>query len=141
MSNTEFWGILMDSLSTILAAVAIFLYIFFWIKDKTSSNYDVFDAIYLDLLKTGMDKPSFRNINKTSNYKLYFEEEELIQYEIYAYISWNFVETIFDKSDDDLLATWGPAIKYEASLHKEWMKDPLNKSKFKSSFYEFALIL
>ena len=98
MSNTEFWGILMDSLSTILAAGAIFLYIFFWIKDKTSSNYDVFDALYLDLLKTGMDKASFRDINKTSNYKLYFEEEELIQYEIYAYISWNFVETIFCKT-------------------------------------------
>ena len=141
MSNTEFWGILMDSLSTVLAAIAIFIYIFFWIKDKTSSNYDVFDAIYLDILKIGMDKPAFRNIEKTQNYKEVFVDEGLIQYEIYAFISWNFVETIFDKSDDELLVTWGPAIKYEASLHKEWMKDPINKVKFKESFYNFALTL
>ena len=87
----------MDSLSTVLAAAAIFLYIIFWYKDKTSNDYDVFDNLYSDLLKTGMDNPQFRNISKTLNYKTVFLEEELIQYEIYAFMTWNFIETILDK--------------------------------------------
>lgn len=138
MTSTEFWGILMDSLSTILAALAIFLYIYFWIKDKTSSNYDVFDTLYLDILKTGMDNPSFRNPTKTTNYKVVFTEDELIKYEIYAFLTWNFIETIFDKSDKTLLETWIPAIKLESSLHSNWIHEPENKSKYKASFLVFV---
>ena len=69
MTSIEFWSLMMDSLSTILAAAAIFLYIIFWFKDKTSNDYDVFDNLYLDLLKTGMEYPKFRDIAKTNKYK------------------------------------------------------------------------
>ena len=100
MTSIEFWSLMMDSLSTILAAAAIFLYIIFWFKDKTSNDYDVFDNLYLDLLKTGMEYPKFRDIGKTKKYKSAFTEDELIQYEVYAFITWNFIETILDKGDD-----------------------------------------
>ena len=95
MTSIEFWSLVMDSLSTILAAAAIFLYIIFWYKDKTSNDYDVFDNLYLDLLKTGMEHPKFRDISKTVNYKSEFSDEELIQYEIYAFITWNFIRLEF----------------------------------------------
>ena len=134
MTSTEFWSLVMDSLSTVLAAAAIFLYIIFWYKDKTSNDYDVFDNLYSDLLKTGMENPKFRNISKTLNYKAVFLEEELIQYEIYAFMTWNFIETILDKGDEKLLITWLPAVKNEASLHIEWFKSPENQLKFKDSF-------
>lgn len=134
MTSIEFWSLAMDSLSTILAAAAIFLYIIFWYKDKTSNDYDVFDNLYLDLLKTGMEHPKFRDISKTVNYKAEFSEDELIQYEIYAFITWNFIETILDKGDENLHITWLPAVKHEAALHIEWFKQPENQIKFKELF-------
>ena len=134
MTSIEFWSLMMDSLSTILAAAAIFLYIIFWFKDKTSNDYDVFDNLYLDLLKTGMEYPKFRDIAKTNKYKSEFTEDELIQYEVYAFITWNFIETILDKGDEKLLITWLPCVKYEASLHIEWFTQPENLIKFKELF-------
>ena len=132
----EFWGFVVDSLSAILAAIAILLYIIFWYKEKTSNNYDVFDSLYLDLLKTGLEFPSFRNKNETIIYQEKFQGNELIQYDIYAYISWNFIETILDKGDDHLMVTWLPAIKLEASLHEKWFFQPENQLKFKPLFVE-----
>lgn len=132
----EIWGFIVDSLSAILAAVAILLYIIFWYKEKTSTNYDIFDSLYLDLLKTGLEFPSFRNKNETIIYQEKFQGNELIQYDIYAYISWNFIETILDKGDDNLMVTWLPAIKLEASLHEKWFFQPENQLKFKPLFIE-----
>jgi hypothetical protein len=132
----EFWGFIVDSLSAILAAIAILLYIIFWYKEKTSTNYDIFDSLYLDLLKTGLEFPSFRNKNETIIYQEKFQGNELIQYDIYAYISWNFIETILDKGDDNLMVTWLPAIKLEASLHEKWFFQPENQLKFKPLFVE-----
>lgn len=132
----EFWGFVVDSLSAILAAIAILLYIIFWYKEKTSTNYDIFDSLYLDLLKTGLEFPSFRNKNETIIYQEKFQGNELIQYDIYAYISWNFIETILDKGDDHLMVTWLPAIKLEASLHEKWFFQPENQLKFKPLFVE-----
>ena len=85
-----------------------------------------------------MDHPSFRNQTKTTNYKEAFTEDELIKYEIYAFLTWNFIETIFDKSDKTLLETWIPAIKLESSLHSKWIHEPENKSKYKASFLVFV---
>jgi hypothetical protein len=132
----EFLGFVVDSLSAILAAIAILLYIIFWYKEKTSTNYDIFDSLYLDLLKTGLEFPSFRNKNETIIYQEKFQGNELIQYDIYAYISWNFIETILDKGDDHLMVTWLPAIKLEASLHEKWFFQPENQLKFKPLFVE-----
>lgn len=132
----EFWGFVVDSLSAILAAIAILLYIVFWYKEKTSNNYDVFDSLYVDLLKTGLEFPSFRNKNETIIYLEKFQGNELIQYDIYAYLSWNFIETILDKGNDKLLITWLPVIKLEASLHEKWFFQPENQLKFKPLFVE-----
>lgn len=61
MTTIEFWNLLVSSTATILAAIAILLYIILWYKDKSNNSYDIFDATYLDILKTGMENPSFRN--------------------------------------------------------------------------------
>lgn len=119
-----------------MAAIAILLYIVFWYKEKTSNNYDVFDSLYVDLLKTGLEFPSFRNKNETIIYLEKFQGNELIQYDIYAYLSWNFIETILDKGNDKLLITWLPVIKLKASLHEKWFFQPENQLKFKPLFVE-----
>lgn len=132
--NVEFWDLIFDCAATILSAIAILLYIILWYRDKSDSSYDIFDATYLDILKIGLDNPTFRNPKLTNDYLNSFSENEKIKYEIYAFISWNFCESIFDKSDDELMKTWSVIIDTENQLHRQWFDNPENYSKFKESF-------
>lgn len=134
MTTIEFWNLIVSSTATILAGIAILLYIIMWYKDKSNNSYDIFDATYLDILKTGMENPSFRNPILTNDYINSFSENEKIKYEIYAFISWNFCETIFDKGDVELMKTWSVVIDTENTLHRKWFNNPENKNKFKESF-------
>ena len=134
MTTIEFWNLIVSSTATILAGIAILLYIIMWYKDKSNNSYDIFDATYLDILKTGMENPSFRNSILTNDYINSFSENEKIKYEIYAFISWNFCETIFDKGDVELMKTWSVVIDTENTLHRKWFNNPENKNKFKESF-------
>jgi hypothetical protein len=137
MTTIEFWNLIVSSTATILAAIAILLYIIIWYKDKSSNSYDVFDATYLDILKTGMENPSFRNPSLTKLYFSSFSGDERIKYEIFAFISWNFCETIFDKGDKELMKTWSVVIDAENELHRKWFDNPENSKKFKESFRYF----
>lgn len=134
MTTIEFWNLVVSSTATILAAIAILLYIILWYKEKSSNSYDNFDAIYLDILKTGMENPSFRNSILTNDYLNKFSGDEKIKYEIYAFISWNFCETIIDQGDVELMKTWFVVIETENSLHRKWFDNPENFAKFKESF-------
>jgi len=134
MTTIEFWNLIVSSSATILAAIAILLYIIYWYKDKSNNSYDIFDATYLDILKIGMENPSFRNPILTNDYINSFSENEKIKYEIYAFISWNFCETIFDKGDVELMKTWSVVIDTENALHRKWFDNPENTNKFKESF-------
>jgi hypothetical protein len=137
MTTIEFWNLIVSSTATILAAIAILLYIIIWYKDKSSNSYDVFDATYLDILKTGMENPSFRNPSLTKLYLSSFSGDERIKYEIFAFISWNFCETIFDKGDKELMKTWSVVIDAENELHRKWFDNPENLKKYKESFRNF----
>lgn len=134
MTTIEFWNLVVSSTATILAAIAILLYIIMWYKDKSSNSYDIFDATYLDILKIGMENPSFRNPILTNEYLNKFSDDEKIKYEIYAFITWNFCETIIDKGDSELMETWHVVIETENSLHRKWFDNPENSNKFKESF-------
>jgi hypothetical protein len=134
MTTIELWNLIVSSTATILAAIAILLYVIIWYKDKSSNSYDVFDATYLDILKTGMENPSFRNPILTNDYLNSFSGDERIKYEIYAFITWNFCETIVDKGDTELMKTWMVVVETENYLHRKWFDSPENNSKFKQSF-------
>jgi Fe-S cluster assembly ATPase SufC len=137
MTTAELLSLIVDSTATILAAVAILLYIILWNKDKRNNSYDVFDTAYLEILKTGMENPAFRNATLTREYQNAFSDNEKIKYEIYAFISWNFCETIFDKGDEELMKTWAMVIETENSLHRNWFDHPDNRLKFKESFRQY----
>lgn len=131
-------GFVVDSVSTLLAAAAILLYIYFWHKDKTSNSYVAFDSMYLEILKTGIDNPSLRDEVFTQNYTN-AENDKRIQYEVYAYICWNFCETLYDQGDSGLMKTWGVVIQEENRLHRTWFEQPSTQSKFKPEFREYIL--
>jgi hypothetical protein len=138
MTTIDFWNLLTSSISTILAAIAILLYIIIWRKDKLTSNYDVFDATYMELLKTGLEFPQFRSEEFTIQYKTNPNKDEIIRYETYAFMIWNFCETIFDKSDEKLMETWRVILETENKLHRTWFDQPENFGKFKDSFRKYV---
>lgn len=133
MTDIEFWNLIVSSTSTLLAAIAILLYIILWFRDKTSSSYDIFDSTYLEILKIGIEYPDFRNVEYTRRYAE-LPTAERFRYETYAFICWNFCETIFDKGDKDLMKTWSVVITNENSLHRVWFNNPDNHPKFKEEF-------
>ena len=140
MTNIEFWNLIVSSTATLLAGIAILLYIIMWYKDKSSNSYDAFDATYLDILKIGMENPSFRNPILTVDYKNSFSGDEKIKYEIYAFICWNFCETLFDKGDEELMKTWSVVVDTENTLHRKWFDNPENANKYKESFKNHIIV-
>ncbi len=89
--------------------------------------------MYLDLLKSGLDKPHLRNPRAART------PEQEHEYEIYSHMAWCVVETIFDQaaSDKKLLDTWRSAIEIESRLHRQWFDRPDNEYKFRSAFREY----
>lgn len=136
MTTIEFWNLVVSSASALLSAIAILLYIILWFRDKSDNKYDVFDSIYMDILKTGIEHPEFRNIEYTSNY-MKLSGNEKTRYEVYAFICWNFCETLVDKGDEELMKTWSVVIQTENSLHRTWFNQPENAAKFKAEFRNY----
>ena len=67
-------------------------------------------------------------------------EEEQREYEIYAYMTWNFLEAIYDRCerDEHLWDTWQPVLEAEIKLHGQWLSEPENKCRFKPAFCKFV---
>ena len=128
---------IVGSTSTILSALAIYLYIVLWKKDKTDGAYDVFDSMYKDLLSVGLDHPYLRDKQKTEHYDSSFEGEDRIRYETYAFMVMNFCETIYDRGNQELLETWGVVLHIEMNLHSAWLLKEENKKKYKQSFITY----
>lgn len=119
-------------------------------RDFTQSlhdtRYDAVDGMYFEINKMRIATPDFSNpelmfINKGAN------SEEWTRYSAYAFIMWNFIETICDKcaKDKSLMDTWAPIITTEAALHSKWFLevDPQsgnykNHASFKKCFISFA---
>ena len=101
------------------------------------SYYAELDRIYFDLLRIGLehpelvDFPTSRDLTKAR------------QYDAYAFMVWNFVETVYDrcqgwsKSKQRLRETWYPVIAAENASHRGWFNVPENRRKFKEPFCRF----
>ena len=127
------------STSTLLSALAIYLYIVLWRKDKSDGAYDVFDSTYKDILSIAIDSPELRNPELTQNFQESFTGNELIKYETYAFMTLNFCETLFDKGNLELMKTWEVVVKIELDLHHSWLYKSENSLKFKKEFVDYLL--
>ena len=114
-----------------------------FLVEEKNHFYAQLDNIYMDIQKIIIEHPDLANPvgERTS--------EQEIQYQAFAFIVWNFIESIYDyteggKSSDGQLdqvnllwETWRCIIKYEGTLHAAWFKKSENQKKFKSQFYEY----
>jgi hypothetical protein len=78
-----------------------------------STHYSQLDTMYQQILSMALEKPHLRGSSNRAS------EPE---YESYAFMVWNFLETVRDRcaNDEDLKQTWAPVIAAEHAIHREW---------------------
>ena len=98
--------------------------------DARNRFYSELDKIYLDIQKLIIQVPHLSNPQSIRN------PQQATQYDAFAFITWNFIESIYDYSQQDksVLVTWKCVFMYESSLHREWFDRPENQKKFKEEF-------
>lgn len=134
----DIWSLISIS----IAFISIIITIIANASSQKRDAYFTIDSQYKDLLNIGLKNPKLRNPLITCNYKkLYNEDQDLyFQYESYAYMIWNFLETIFDfasTSKSGLEKTWAPVLFEENKLHYRWFLD--NKYLFKKQFQDYVI--
>jgi len=129
----EAFGTIASAVSSILAIAALLYSMTTYRKSLQLSHYSELDTLYADLLKTALDKPHLCDPHAKRS------AEQAIEYDIYAFLVWNFLETIVDrcKRDKHLRSTWYPVIDTENRKHRHWFERDENRHKFKASFHEF----
>lgn len=126
--------------SLVFAGIALGVSIYTYSKNKAIEAYDNLDGLYLEVLRLGMENPSFVDAKLTRDYQNKFSGDERLKYEQYAFIAWNICETIYDrKGDENIIKSWKPAIEVEDKLHRAWFDAPENHAKFKEEFRNWIL--
>ena len=99
------------------------------------SYYAELDRVYFDLLRIGLERPDLLDFPASPN------PSKAREYDAYAFMVWNFVETVFDRcqgwSKRRLRETWYPVIAEENARHRDWFNLPQNRRKFKEPFCRF----
>lgn len=133
---TPIWTVLdalAQGIAAILALLALIYSIVTFRRTIKASHYAELDRMYFDILRIGIEKPHLRISGVHRN------KDQEAEYDAYAYMVWNFLESIHDRclADQELCRTWYPAIDVENKLHGEWFNHPLNHEKFKPLFRMF----
>jgi hypothetical protein len=126
-------GAIAQGAASLLAIVALLYSMTSFRKSLMLSHYGELDRMYFDLLNIAMAHPEFINPKSLAG-------TAKDQYDAYAFMVWNFVETIYDRcgADRHLRLTWCPVMEYEASLHRDWLDREENAKKFKQKFLQFV---
>ena len=122
-----------------LGSVAIVLTLFYSVWSFTTTLRDAYyaelDRVYFELLKIGLERPALLAFPTSP------DPAKAREYDAYAFMVWNFVETVFDRcqgwSKRRLRETWYPVIAAENARHREWFDVPENRRKFKAHFSKF----
>jgi len=119
-------------LATLLGVIALISTVRGLRRSLKTSQYISLDGMYLTLLQLTLERPHLKSPETLTNVRW-------PEYDSYAYMLWNFLETIFDhcEKDEELRKTWYLAIKAEAELHGDWLKVMANRGKFKEPFLRF----
>ncbi len=141
------WDFLMNSHDEVLAIANIFIAIGTMIlafgvpyairdagRQQRDSFYATMDRAYFDIQKLVIDNPHLAQSDVEGKSPV-----QVIQYDAFAFIVWNFIESIYDYSKEEkaLGETWECILNYESAKHAEWFRRPENRPKFKKSFVDY----
>ena len=124
---------IMSILATMMAIFALIYSIRMYRKTMQIVHYGEIDKMYFEILKEALNKPFLLR----QDHERSLDEE--IQYNTYAFIVWNFLESIYDRCmlDHNLQKTWFPIIEAEHKIHLPWIQESENRAKFKVEFLSF----
>jgi hypothetical protein len=131
-----FWtafGAIATGVAALLGVIALIYTISGFRKSLKESHYTSLDGMYMTILQMTLERPYLKAPALLST------EVQQNEYDTFAYILWNFLESIYDhcQKDPDLQATWYPTIHAESLIHLAWLETPANRSKFKEAFHLF----
>ena len=126
-----------EVVATALGSIGIVLTLFYsaWSFRTTlrEGYYAELDRVYFELLKIGLERPYLRAPLPPA------DPARASEYEAYAFMVWNFLETVVDRCDrvSTLRETWYPVVATECARHRAWFDVPENRPKFKDRFCRF----
>jgi hypothetical protein len=128
-------GVIAEALGSIGIVCTLFYSVWSFTTTLRDAYYAELDRVYFELLKIGLERPDLLSFPASP------DPAKAGQYGAYAFMVWNFVETIFDRcqgwSKRRLRETWYPIIAAETALHREWFEVPENRRRFKQRFVRF----
>ena len=121
------------AMGTIVLALGIPWSIRMASQDEKDDFYATLDEAYRDLQRLIIEHPHLAEQSLTGK-----SAAERVQYEEFAYMMWNFLESVTDycKGDRFLTETWSVVVRFEATRHAEWILRPENRRRFKPAFLE-----
>ena len=127
-----------DIITMMISALALVVSIYSFRQSNAIATYQGLDTGYFELLKLGMQNPRFVNPQLTKQYTESFTGDELLQYDLYAFMVWNICETIYDRSNmTSVSSTWDCIIEVESKLHRTWFDNDKNHCRFKPKFKKY----
>jgi hypothetical protein len=125
--------VLLGGLASLISAGAILYSMTTFKKSLATSHYSELDNMYFELLRIALDKPHLAQAVSQRS------ADQQAEYDIYAFMMWNFLEAIYDRCKDglELRNTWYPIIDSEMQSHLTWLHQPHNTVKFKEKFVAF----
>jgi hypothetical protein len=131
-------GVIAEALSSFGIVATLFYSVWSFRTTLRDAYYAELDREYFELLKISLERPDLL-IYPTSPAPT--DPARVREYAAYAFMVWNFLETIFDRCQgwfkQRLRDTWYPIIDAENALHRQWFDLPENRRKFKASFVRF----
>jgi hypothetical protein len=135
MMNWSKAGVLAEALGSIGIMCTLFYSVWSFTRTLRDAYYAELDRVYFELLKIGLERPELLS------YPASPDPANAGPYGAYAFMVWNFIETIFDRcqgwSKRRLRETWFPIIAAENDLHRAWFEQPENRRRFKPRFVRF----
>jgi hypothetical protein len=133
------FGDIISTFGFLLTALLVLPQVNSLAETSRSAHYSQLDAMYLEILKMAVARPHLLNPKDP-------DPDRRATYVSYAYIVWNFLETVRDRcgEDETLRTIWAPVIAAEHNLHRDWFyqetaayRDKLGP-KFRIEFVDFV---
>lgn len=128
-------GVIATALGSIGIVLTLLYSAYSFATTLREGYYAELDRLYFELLRIGLERPYLRASVPPA------EPGKASEYEAYAFMVWNFLETVVDRcegrSNLGLRQTWYPIVESEGALHRAWFEIPANQRKFKERFCRF----
>ena len=128
-------AVIADAAAALGIVFTLFYSIWSFRTTLRDSYYAELDRVYFELLKLGLEHPDLLDYPASRN------PAKAREYDAYAFMVWNFVETVYDRCQGwtkrRLRETWYPVIAAENARHRDWFNLPENRRKFKEPFCRF----